>query len=230
MMCSIEGCTGPVAVKSRGWCNKHYIRWRRHGDPNYRTPRVIESECSIEGCSRGQYARTWCTLHYDRWFRQGAPETTLRKMCTDIRERFDSFVTIIETNDCIEWPETARDAGGYGYFTFENARRRPHRLSHEWHVGPIPEGHVIRHKCDNPPCVNPRHLETGTLGDNNRDRSERGRSARGERGSNAKLKDAEVIEIRENQGIVPGAVLADRYGVSRATISSIFNRRNWSHL
>ena len=29
--CSIDGCTG--AVIARGWCFKHYLRWRKHGDP-----------------------------------------------------------------------------------------------------------------------------------------------------------------------------------------------------
>lgn len=31
--CTIEGCTSPVRVKSKGWCNKHYRRWVRTGDP-----------------------------------------------------------------------------------------------------------------------------------------------------------------------------------------------------
>ena len=31
--CTIEGCSDPVFVKSRGWCRKHYSRWHRHGDP-----------------------------------------------------------------------------------------------------------------------------------------------------------------------------------------------------
>lgn len=30
-MCLIEGCEGPVST--RGWCEKHYTRWKRHGDP-----------------------------------------------------------------------------------------------------------------------------------------------------------------------------------------------------
>lgn len=32
-LCSIEGCDKPVHVALRGWCNAHYIRWQRYGDP-----------------------------------------------------------------------------------------------------------------------------------------------------------------------------------------------------
>jgi hypothetical protein len=39
-------------------------------------------------------------------------------------------------------------------------------------------GLVVRHKCDNPRCIEPTHLELGTLADNNKDRAERGRSAK----------------------------------------------------
>lgn len=30
-LCSIEGCTRPS--RKRGWCQTHYSRWQRHGDP-----------------------------------------------------------------------------------------------------------------------------------------------------------------------------------------------------
>lgn len=37
-VCSIEGCGRPVQIKKRGWCNRHYLRWRRHGDPEGGSP------------------------------------------------------------------------------------------------------------------------------------------------------------------------------------------------
>jgi hypothetical protein len=32
-ICSIPDCGKTVRVKSRGWCNAHWIRWSRYGDP-----------------------------------------------------------------------------------------------------------------------------------------------------------------------------------------------------
>lgn len=71
-----------------------------------------------------------------------------------------------------------------------------HRMSFETWVGPIPEGHIVRHSCDNPPCINPQHLSTGTHADNVRDRDERGRTATGERNGRAVLTEAIVKDIR----------------------------------
>ena len=56
-----------------------------------------------------------------------------------------------------------------------------HRLTYCASVGCSLEdihGKVVRHKCDNPRCIEPTHLELGTRADNNRDRAERGRSAK----------------------------------------------------
>lgn len=33
-ICKINGCGNPVVA--RGWCEKHYTRWKRYGDPHFR--------------------------------------------------------------------------------------------------------------------------------------------------------------------------------------------------
>lgn len=95
---------------------------------------------------------------------------------------------------------------------------------------------VIRHKCDNPSCVNPDHLIAGTTADNNRDRSRRGRNAypdrSGESNGMSKLKECDVISIRReySRGVVGKGLrsLAKKYGVSATMISGIVKHKNWS--
>jgi len=46
-MCSLDGCDSPVFA--RDWCQKHYARWRRHGDPTYSRYRMdLTAEQRIE--------------------------------------------------------------------------------------------------------------------------------------------------------------------------------------
>lgn len=86
----------------------------------------------------------------------------------DIPTRFLANVTRTET--CWLWGGmTSRS--GYGIFH----GRPAHRASYELHKGPIPDGLLIRHTCDTPPCVNPDHLLVGTPADNARDMKERAR-------------------------------------------------------
>jgi hypothetical protein len=51
-----------------------------------------------------------------------------------------------------------------------------HRVSYRHHHGEIPEGMVVRHKCDRRACFAPHHLELGSLKENWRDAVSRGRA------------------------------------------------------
>lgn len=64
-----------------------------------------------------------------------------------------------------------RPAGSPGYvqLSFRGKRYQAHRLIHTLLIGPIPEGHVVAHRCDNPPCFNPDHLFACTETVNMRD-------------------------------------------------------------
>ena len=64
----------------------------------------------------------------------------------------------------------------YGQLHVKGLPSQAHRLSWEIHYGAIPDGLFILHKCDNPPCVRPDHLKSGTAKDNNRDALVKGHS------------------------------------------------------
>lgn len=57
-------------------------------------------------------------------------------------------------------------------------------------------GLVVRHTCDNPRCINPRHLVIGTAADNSADMVHRGRSLKGTRHHKARLDEQKVADIR----------------------------------
>lgn len=91
----------------------------------------------------------------------------------------------------------------------------------------------VRHRCDNPPCCNPAHLELGTQADNNRDMHERGRAVqvRGTEIVQSKLSEEEVREIVEmrNSGATLCAIAA-QYGVAYTTVQSILLGKSWTHI
>lgn len=79
----------------------------------------------------------------------------------------------VTESGCREWMGK-RDSAGYGQLNMAGHKAwLAHRLSYETFVGPIPEGLTIDHLCENPPCINPEHLEPVTNAENMRRRAER---------------------------------------------------------
>lgn len=107
---------------------------------------------------------------------------------------------------------------------------------YELHNGPIQSHLVVRHRCDNPSCIEISHLETGTQFDNVRDAWERNRAHGniGEANGRAKLTEAQVLNIRSlykpkcrTHG---AAALARNMGVHPDVILDAVHRRTWSHI
>lgn len=77
-ICKVDTCEGEAGRpgSGRGWCVRHYLRWRRHGDPLGHGPQPIKV-CTIEGCDKPHRSRGWCSKHWERWSRYGSPTARL---------------------------------------------------------------------------------------------------------------------------------------------------------
>jgi len=91
-------------------------------------------------------------------------------------ERFWSKVKTSGNDTCWTWTSGTTQAG-YGKFGESRKGRTilSHRYSYKIKYGKIPDGLFVCHHCDNPPCVNPKHLFLGTQSDNQIDSSNKKR-------------------------------------------------------
>lgn len=143
--------------------------------------------------------------------------------------RFVSKIAPPNERGCLLW--TAGKCGD-GYGSFRTTRNsKAHRVAWELANGqPVPDGMCVRHKCDTPLCVNPEHLEIGTIQENNMDMDLRGRRASiaGEKNYSAVLNEERVQIIRKMHSIGASyrelSILA---GVTKATIAGIISGRTW---
>jgi hypothetical protein len=139
------------------------------------------------------------------------------------------------------WPWTGhRLRTGYGVLRNRGKMAYAHRVAFEASYGPIPEGVLVTHSCDCPPCCNPAHLFPGSDATNSAEMMARGRNmhvvcpdriARGTAHGNTHLTDDDVRAIRAAHAAGTRYLdLAPRYGISVSAVAAIVRRKNWKHL
>lgn len=133
------------------------------------------------------------------------------------------------------WPWQASTwKKGYGRFYVNSRLVLPaHRAQMMLLVGAIPADIEVCHTCDNPVCVNPKHLFLGTTKDNAADKVAKGRaaSAPGEKNHFAKLSPENVIFIRSKQrSSREFGDLSRQFGVSEGAIRFAYSGETWRHL
>lgn len=130
---------------------------------------------------------------------------------------------------CIEYAGGKRNSDGYGSEWRGGKSHAAHRLAYCDANGVTIEsiaGKVVRHTCDNPPCINPKHLILGTQKENMQDKHERGR-ANTARGLSLPHTTAADVELQVRALLSDGIThreIARRLNISAATVSRIRNR------
>lgn len=71
VQCAVDDCDRNAVT--RGWCHKHYQRWRKHGDPTI-VARPPRRGCDVEDCDRVHYGHGLCSMHHRRWREHGSVE------------------------------------------------------------------------------------------------------------------------------------------------------------
>lgn len=230
--CEVLGCSR--AAGKPGLCSMHQQRLKRTGttDPGPLSPELGTKYCTIEGCGRKRRANGLCAMHNSRLRLTGTTDPG-PKAHASLEDRF--WRKVKKDDGC--WPWVGNKApNGYGRIQ-QGGKGSPylgaHRVSYEMHHGPIPEGYVVMHSCDNPGCVNPAHLMAGTPKENTADMDIKRRrntvAPLGIDNGKAVLNEGSVRYIRAHPE-KSHAQLARELGVGATTIRGVRSGRCWSHV
>lgn len=204
-----------------------------------RSERVRKPQCAGPQCDRighmGSRGTHWCNVHYAQILRGETPTPIVARTTS---ERFwakvnkDGPTQAHMDTPCWVWT-ASRIGKGYGQFRAAIGGGFAHRYSWECANGPLPEGMIVLHRCDNPLCIRPDHLLAGSYQDNYDDMVNKGRrrQCHGERHQSAKLTEDMVQAIRaaRRQG-ASVTTLAATYGVGETTIRNAAAGITWSHM
>lgn len=240
-VCSAPSCTNTAVTDSTGEpiCNTHYLRIRNHGSYDLperrRSRRVACANCEsafdkaysmrLKRALGNQFCSRECQNSYRRQQSLAVAPT-----------RFWKQVEKRGENECWPWIGALKKRG-YGEFTWYGHGKRTHiapRVAYELSTGVYPGKLFVCHTCDNPRCVNPRHLWLGTNRDNMADMKAKGRASRkvhshSENHHKSKLTNEQVEAIRSDT-VRTNRQWSIILGVTGAAIYNIRARKTWRHV
>lgn len=170
-LCSIDGCENKH--RSKGFCNTHYQRFLKHGDPL-----VVHSHpvgCKVVGCEKKHKSNGYCSMHASRIYRNDTLDLTRDERGAAlewIREN-----STYQGDDCITYP-FGTCSNGYGYAWLDGKQWVASRLMCMIAHGPPDNDELFAlHSCGNGhlACMNPNHLRWGDQLENMNDAKEHGR-------------------------------------------------------
>lgn len=152
----------------------------------------------------------------------------------DMQSYFRERVSISDSG-CWNWTLHCNE-DGYGVVGLRKYRnQRAHRVSYEVFKGPIPDGLVVMHSCDNPRCCNPEHLSVGTHLDNHTDSRNKNRASafwyRGAINPKSVLTDFDVRRIREMRASGRRyKEISAEIGCGKTLAVLVATGKRWSHV
>lgn len=177
--CSVTGCGGTAIA--RGLCGAHWRRLVVRGDllahvPLFKIPRnSSRSRIAVRcpGCGLDHYIYRCYFASRRNLFCKKQCQFSIAGIVYKMLLKTD--VKKSET-ECWEF-QGGLTSDGYGKIWDGQREVGAHVMAYMAFVGAIAPGNVIRHSCDNPPCVNPSHLLSGTQLENVMDCLSKGRMA-----------------------------------------------------
>ncbi len=155
-------------------------------------------------------------------------------------EIFKRFVAKVDVpNDWEKFPEKCWEwtggllEDGYGCFSINGKSRSASRYIYEYYNGPILNGLLVCHTCDNPKCVNPNHLFLGTNNDNSKDMVVKNRSLKGSDCHLSILTEDIVMNMINDIWLGNVKSVKDvmiKYKTSDPNIRDILNGKTWLHV
>lgn len=178
-------------------CGEVFYRDKRCTKKHWASAKFCSRSCSAQHGAKSA-CKTWGTLE----------------------ERFWAKVERLGDDDCWNWIGASRPRG-YGVISKNGRQTSATHVSLEIHGCDVPDGLWVLHKCDNPKCVNPKHLYIGNALQNSRDAVIRNRFKR-------KLTPIQAQEIYKSTESTK--ILSNLYGVSEAMIGHIKSGRKWGNV